>query len=491
MDRRFGIILPVYSIPSRYGIGSLGKEAYSFVDFLSKSGVGLWQVLPLGPTSYGDSPYQCFSAFAGNDYFIDLDKLKDEGLLTEADLAGADDGWDPQFVDYGRIYSTRYEILEKASERFFSSPDEDYFKFTESVSWLEDYALYMAIKRSFGMVAWTEWPEEYRDRRPEIIEAFREEHEDMLRHHRFCQYKFFSQWKALLRYAHRNGIEVVGDAPIYVSMDSADVWSNRDLFCLDEKGYPTVVAGVPPDYFSETGQLWGNPIYRWDEQKDRVYEWWERRVSSASILYDYLRIDHFRGFDSYWTIPADEETAINGEWVEGPGIGFIRFLKNAAGNMKLIAEDLGLLTPSVKALLRDSRLPGMKVLEFAFSGEGESDYLPEAYHVNCICYTGTHDNDPVCPWLDSLDEQSLEFFSEYMKKKGLTPDADGMIRLGLSSEARFFIVQMQDLLETGSGSRTNLPGVQEGNWRWRLTADAITEALSDRIMSLVKEYGRI
>ncbi len=490
MNRRFGIILPVYSIPSAYGIGSLGKEAYSFIDFLSRSGAGLWQVLPLGPTSYGDSPYQCFSAFAGNDYFIDLDTLKDEGLLTEEDLIGADDGWDPSFVDYGRIYNTRYDILDKAAERFFSAPPADYSAFVDSAPWLDDYALYMAIKRSFGMVSWNEWPEEYRDREPETISTFVSENEAMLRHHYFCQYKFFSQWRSLLRYAHHNGIEIVGDAPIYVSMDSADVWSNRELFCLDEKGYPTVVAGVPPDYFSETGQLWGNPIYRWAEQQEKVYEWWGRRVASASLLYDYLRIDHFRGFDSYWAIPADEDTAINGEWVEGPGLEFIQFLKKSAGSMRLIAEDLGLLTESVKKLLKDSGLPGMKVLEFAFSGDGESDYLPEAYHVNCICYTGTHDNDPVCPWLDSLDKKSLRAFRDYVKDKGLTPDADGLIRLGMSSRAKFFIVQMQDLLETGSDSRTNLPGVQEGNWRWRLTAEDLTDGLSDRIMSLVKEYGR-
>ena len=490
MNRKFGIILPVYSIPSKYGIGSLGKEAYSFIDFLSKSGVGLWQVLPLGPTSYGDSPYQCFSAFAGNDYFIDLDILRDEGLLTDEDLKEADEGWDPGFVDYGRVYCTRYSILEKAAIRFFSAPSDDYSEFVDSTPWLKDYALYMAIKRTFGMVAWTEWPAEYRDRDTAAISTFMSENESLIRHHYFCQYKFFSQWKRLLEYAHHNGIEVVGDAPIYVSMDSADVWSNRELFCLDEKGYPTVVAGVPPDYFSETGQLWGNPLYRWDEQKSGVYGWWGRRVASASILYDYLRIDHFRGFDSYWVIPADEDTAINGSWKKGPGIGFIKFLKEAAGSMKLIAEDLGLLTPSVKELLKDSNLPGMKVLEFAFDPEGESDYLPESYNVNCICYTGTHDNDPVCPWLDSLDDDSRKFFKKYVKEKGLTADADGLIRLGMSSKARFFIVQMQDLLETGSESRTNTPGVEEGNWRWRIISDCLTDRLSDRILALVSEYDR-
>lgn len=491
MNRRFGIILPVYSLPSRYGIGSFGKKAHSFVDFLSRSGVSLWQVLPMGPTGYGDSPYQCFSAFAGNDYFIDLDMLKEEGLLTEEDLEGADAGWDQDKVDYGRIYETRYDLLEKASQRFFLSPPEDFDEFIRSASWLRDYALYMSIKRSLGMIPWTDWPEDYRDRRPGAISAFMSDNEAMLRHHYFCQYKFFSQWKDLLHHAHRNGIEIVGDAPIYVSMDSADVWSNRELFCLDEKGHPTVVAGVPPDYFSETGQLWGNPIYRWDEQKEEVYEWWGRRISSSAVLFDYLRIDHFRGFDSYWVIPSGEETAVNGEWKKGPGIEFIRYLKKSAGSMRLIAEDLGLLTQSVKELLRESGLPGMKVLEFAFSTDEENEYLPEAYQVNCICYTGTHDNDPAAPWIDSLDEKTLKFFRKYVKGKGLTPDPDGMIRLGMASKARFFIVQMQDLLETGSGSRTNRPGVQEGNWQWRIRAEELTDELSKRVYSLVSEYGRI
>lgn len=490
MKRKFGVILPVYSIPSEHGIGSFGKEAFDFIDFLYECGAGIWQVLPLGPTGYGNSPYQCFSAFAGNDYFIDLEKLVEEGLLKRDEIK-EEKSDNADFVDYGKIYSSRYGILDKAAERFFEDIPDDYDVFMRSSPWVIDYAVYMSVKRSFNMTAWTEWPVEFRDRDKDAIDAFVSENDKLLRHHYFCQYEFFKQWNEIVRYAHNREIEILGDMPIYVSMDSADVWSNRDLFLLDEKGFPISVAGVPPDYFSETGQLWGNPIYRWDDKREKVYEWWGSRIKNSAKLFDYLRIDHFRGFDSYWVIPYGEETAVNGEWVEGPGIEFIRYLKGCCGNMKLIAEDLGILTPSVKKLLKDSGLPGMKVLEFAFSSGEDNEYLPENYPVNCVCYTGTHDNDPVIPWLDALDKESEIFFKRYMESRDLTPDEEGMVRLGMSSRARFFIVQMQDILKAGSMSRTNRPGEDSDNWMWRLRKNDLSGELASKVREVVTEYDRI
>jgi len=488
---RFGVILPVFSLPSDYGIGSIGNGAYRFIDFLADSSVSLWQILPLGPTSYGDSPYQCFSAFAGNDYFIDLDLLAEDNLLTEDELSSVREENGGNYIDYGNIYNTRYDILEAASKRFWNNPESDFKTFFDNnKDWLVDFALYMSIKRHCGMSAWVSWPEEYKMRDPDALSAFSLTNDAAIKHHYFCQYTFYKQWNSLLQYAHSKGISVIGDVPFYVSMDSADVWANKDLFRLDSDGYPTVVAGVPPDYFSETGQLWGNPIYAWNSSERDVYKWWGRRVSHSSSFFDYLRIDHFRGFDSYWTVPAEEKTAINGKWIKGPGIKFIRYLKRCAGDMRLIAEDLGLLTPSVKNMLKKSRLPGMKVLEFAFSGDEDSEYLPEHHTYNCVCYTGTHDNEPLYAWLTSLDPDSEAFLKQYMDEKGLSADADGIIQLGMASKAKFFIVQLQDLLGTGEESRINTPGVEGNNWRWRLAKEQLTPALASEISSLVKKNNR-
>lgn len=490
MKRKFGIILPVFSLPSKYGIGSFGKDAYDFIDFLHESKVSIWQVLPLGPTSYGDSPYQSFSAFAGNDYFIDLDFLIDEGLLTSDEVAQCDTQFEDK-IDYGKLFVSRFEILDKAAIRFRNNIPDDYYQFIkENEKWLTDFALFMSIKKTFGMISWLEWPEEYRLKDKQKIDQFAEDHKDLIDHYYFCQYEFFKQWSAVKEYANQKGIEIIGDVPFYVALDSSDVWGNRELFVLNEKGFPIEVAGVPPDYFSETGQLWGNPIYDWENNKKDLYKWWRSRIKSSGKLFDYIRIDHFRGLDSFWAVPAGRPNAIEGEWKIGPGIRFIRYLKRSSRKIQLIAEDLGLLTPSVIKMLKDSRLPGMKVLEFAFSSDEDNEYLPETYPENCVCYTGTHDNGPLKEWINSLDEDASEFMSKYLKKKGLNPGIDGLIRLGMSSNARIFMVQLQDFLETDENSRINTPGKEEGNWQWRVNPELLNNQLSDRISDLVVQYDR-
>lgn len=490
-DRKFGIILPVFSLPSRYGIGSLGQKAFDFIDYLYNSRVGLWQVLPLGPTSYGNSPYQSFSAFAGNEYFIDLELLISDGLLKKEDINKFEDKDESGRIDYGKLYLYRFDILDKAARNFFKHVPADYFSFIENnKKWINDYALFMALKKQFDMIPWLQWPEQYRQKDKNTIDQFLLDNKELIDHFCFCQYEFYKQWTAVRQYANRKKVKIIGDIPFYVSLDSADVWANKQLFMLDATGSPTEVAGVPPDYFSETGQLWGNPIYAWSTRKKEVYEWWGDRVSISNKLFDYLRIDHFRGFDSYWAVPAESDTAINGKWKKGPGIDFIKYIKKASGNMKLIAEDLGLLTPSVRKMLRESRLPGMKVLEFAFSDDETNEYLPDQYPVNCVCYTGTHDNEPLSAWFDSLDKQSRSFFIKYMTKKRLNPDIDGIIRLGMSSKAKMFIVQMQDLLGTGNDSRINSPGVEEGNWQWRVSFTLLDDTLKQRIQFLTSKYNR-
>ena len=491
MKRKFGIILPVFSLPSQYGIGTFGKSAYDFINFLDESKVSLWQVLPLGPTSYGNSPYQSFSAFAGNDYFIDLDYLISDGLLLDEEVEKLKDGQYEIKIDYGKLFQTRYEILDLAANRFFENKPSGFDRFVnENKAWLIDFAVFMSLKRKFNMSSWLEWPEEYRLKNKKVIDQFVEENEAIINHFLFCQYEFEKQWISVKRYANSKGIEIIGDIPFYVALDSSDVWGNRDLFVLDEQGFPTEVAGVPPDYFSETGQLWGNPIYDWSNRREELYQWWRARVIASNKLFDYIRIDHFRGFDSYWSVPAGSPNAIKGEWKKGPGIRFIRYLKRSAKNIKLIAEDLGLLTPSVIKLLKDSRLPGMKVLEFAFSSDEENEYLPDVYPKNCVCYTGTHDNGPLKEWIISLDEDSYSFMSRYLKKKGFEANIDGLIRLGMSSNARIFMVQLQDLLEIGAESRINTPGSDEGNWQWRLEPFSLNEELALRVSDMVVEYGR-
>ncbi len=492
MDRSCGILLPVSALPSPYGIGSLGKAAYEFIDFLAAAKQSWWQILPAGPTSYGDSPYQSFSTYAGNPYFIDLDMLINDGLLEKSELEGIDWGNDASRVDYEKIYINRFTVLEKAAKRLLADKSAELTEFIEeNSSWLGDYSLFMALKRYFGMKPWNEWPDkEIRLHRTDAVEKYRKLLRDDIELFECIQYLFYKQWGKLREYAHENGIRIIGDLPIYVAMDSADVWANPELFLLDEENVPTAVAGVPPDYFSKDGQLWGNPLYDYDTMRCDGYGWWIRRVDGASKLYDALRIDHFRGFESFWAIPYGEETAINGKWIKGPGMDLVGRLTSWFYNVSFIAEDLGILTPEVKQLLSDSGLPGMKVLEFAFEPSGESDYLPHKYPENCVCYVGTHDNAPITQWLEAADEEELCFAKRYLGLNDAEGYSWGIIRGGMCSSASLFIAQLQDYLGLGADARMNTPGVAEGNWQWRFTADMLTSELTEKIAELTLMYGR-
>lgn len=492
MERSCGILLHLSSLPSPYGIGTMGRAAYEFVDFLNKAGQSLWQLLPLGPTSCGDSPYQSFSSFAGNPYFIDLDTLVEDGLLTKGELDGIDWGKNPEFVDYGKIYENRFKVLKIAAERGIERDKAELERFvSDNRSWLPDYALFMALKRHFGMKAWFDWPdEEIRLHKPEAVERYAELlHEDVL-FFEYIQFLFFKQWDALHEYAKAHGVKMIGDMPIYVAMDSADVWASPEFFLLDEKNVPVEVAGVPPDYFSKDGQLWGNPLYDFDAMRRDGYGWWIRRVDGASKLCDILRIDHFRGFESFWAVPFDAETAKVGRWVKGPGMDLVGRLTSWFSELGFIAEDLGLLTPEVHELLEQSKLLGMKVLEFAFDPTEPSNYLPHNYTQNCVCYVGTHDNAPVMAWRDEADAAEVEFAERYLAISDAEGFNWGMIRGGMSSVASMFIVQMQDFLGLGADARMNTPGTQFGNWRWRLKSNELTPELAAKLLDMAKMYGR-
>ena len=492
MERSSGILLPILSLPSPYGIGTMGKAAYRFVDFLAKAGQSFWQMLPVGPTSYGDSPYQSFSAFAGNPYFIDLDMLREEGLLLQTEIDAVDWGTDPKRVDYAKIYENRFALLEKAKERGWARDAAAVSRFTaENARWLPDYALYMALKRHFGMQAWTEWEDEaIRLRRPDALENYRRELAGDIELFIYIQYLFFRQWNALRDYAKGRGIGIIGDLPIYVAMDSADVWAEPQFFQLDEKNIPYEVSGVPPDAFSAEGQLWGNPLYDWEEMKKDGYGWWIRRVDGAAKLYDVLRIDHFRGLESYWAVPYGDPDAKNGRWVKGPGMDLVSVLKNWFPEVSFIAEDLGYLTPEVQQLLRDSDFPGMKVLEFAFDSREPSDYLPHTYPHHCVCYVGTHDNETVMAWKEAAAPADIAMAVKYL---GLHEEEGfhwGILRGGMSSVAELFVAQMQDFLGLGAEARMNTPSTLGGNWQWRLQEGEITDALAEKIADLTQLYGR-
>lgn len=492
MERCCGILLHLSSLPSPYGIGTMGRAAYNFVDFLSSAGQSLWQLLPLGPTSCGDSPYQSFSSFAGNPYFIDLDMLVEDGLLVQSELDGIDWGTDPELVDYGKIYENRFKVLKIAADLGIKHDAAEFEKFViDNRSWLPDYALFMALKRHFGMKAWFDWPDEdIRLHKPEAVGKYAELLNEDVQFFEYIQLLFFKQWDALHKYANERGVKIVGDMPIYVAMDSADVWASPEFFLLDEKNVPVEVAGVPPDYFSKDGQLWGNPLYDYDAMRRDGYGWWIRRVDGASKLCDILRIDHFRGFESFWAVPFNAETAKVGRWVKGPGMDLVGRLTSWFSDLGFIAEDLGLLTPEVHELLEQSGLPGMKVLEFAFDPTEPSNYLPHKYTQNCVCYVGTHDNAPVMAWRDEADKAEVEFAERYLAISDAEGFNWGMIRGGMSSVASMFIAQMQDYLGLGADTRMNTPGTQFGNWRWRLKADALTPELAERLLDMVKTYGR-
>ncbi|MBB5266115.1 4-alpha-glucanotransferase [Catenibacillus scindens] len=492
MKRASGILLPVFSLPSEYGIGCFSKDAYTFVDMLKNAGQSYWQILPLGPTGYGDSPYQSFSTFAGNPYFIDLNTLVDEGLLTRQECGTFDFGGKDDEIDYEKIYLSRFKALKLAYDRF--DQNDDYRTFVhKNQFWLEDYALYMAIKDHNNGVAWKEWEEPLRDREPQALAKAREELAEAVDFYRFQQYEFDKQWTKLHTYANQQGIKIIGDIPIYVAFDSADTWASPQLFQFDENNNPTGVAGCPPDGFSATGQLWGNPLYRWDYHKETGYAWWIQRIAYSLKLYDVVRIDHFRGFDEYYAIPYGDATAENGKWMPGPGMDLFHAIEEKLGRPDIIAEDLGFLTPTVLELLKDSGFPGMKVLQFAFDARESSNYLPHTYTENCVVYTGTHDNDTTRGWYHEVGKEARDFAKEYMCKPRLDEDslAQDFIAMAMGSVARLCVIPMQDYLNLGTKARINLPSTLGGNWVWRLKKDQLSEEVFREMGRVTKLYGRM
>lgn len=492
--RASGVLMHISSLPSNYGIGTMGKEAFAFVNFLKGASQKLWQILPINQTSYGDSPYQSFSTFAGNPYFIDLDMLCEEKLLLKSDYANIDWGDDKTAVDYGKIYENRFVVLKKAHNRFKKQKGTDtaeYKAFLKSNSkWLEDYALFMALKFEHGGKSWLEWEEDLRRRKPAVMETKKIALAVEIDFWRFVQYKFFEQMGKLKSYANKNGIKIIGDIPIYVAADSADVWANPKLFLLDKKLNPIDVAGCPPDYFSKTGQLWGNPLYRWDVMQKNGYKWWVNRILSVGKTYDIVRIDHFRGFESYYAIPSTAETAQTGEWRKGPGIELFNELNKHKKIPSIIAEDLGLITPPVKELLAESGYPGMKVLQFAFNARQDNAYLPHNYEKNCVCYIGTHDNDTVEGWLETVNKKDMKYIMDYLNVADKSQVREALIRAGFASAADTFIMTMQDLLGLSTKERMNMPGIPQGYWRYRMVKSQYSKELQKKLLNLTELYHR-
>jgi len=493
--RQSGVLMHISSLPGKYGIGSFGQSAYDFVDFLVRTKQRYWQILPLGTTSYGDSPYQSFSAFAGNTYFIDFDILIEEGLLNEADVKGADFGDDPRKVDYAKIFDARRPIMEKAVARFLKAEDlSDYESFVEqNAAWLEVFAEYMAIKEHFDNLAWTEWPDEaIRRREAASLASYREKLADKLTYHRVTQYLFFKQWLRLKAYANEHHIEIVGDMPIYVAADSADVWAQPHFFKTDAVGKPTCVAGCPPDEFSETGQLWGNPIYDWEAMDKDGYAWWIERLRESFKIYDIVRIDHFRGFESYWEVPAGSETSASGKWVKGPDYKLFAAVKEALGDLNIIAEDLGFMTDEVIELRERTGFPGMKILQFAFNPDDESIDSPHLAPNNSVMYTGTHDNNTVLGWYkDEIDDATRQYMAQYTNRKEYETVPHAMLRTIFASVSFMAIATMQDLLELDSAARMNYPSTIGGNWTWRMTAEELNPIVEGELYSLTKTYRRM
>lgn len=492
--RASGILLHVTSLPGPYGIGTLGREAYKFIDLLKAGNQTYWQILPMGPTGFGASPYQTDSVFAGNPFLIDLDDLVADGLLTQAEVDMCFWGDDPSQVDFETVEAGREPLLRLACDRGWERDKAALESFRAAEPWIEDYALFKALKKHFGDASWTGWEnEDIRLRRSdEVLDRYRAILQDEMRVVIYSQYLFFRQWEALRAYAREQGIGIIGDVPIYVPMDSADVWVNRELFQLDEEGNPTAVAGVPPDYFSEDGQLWGNPLYDWDRMAADGYGWWLQRMEAAAKMYDVIRIDHFRGLESYWAVPNGEETARNGLWRKGPGECFVSALKERLPNVAIIAEDLGILTEEVHALRKLSGWPGMKILEFAFSADSRSTYLPHCHEENCVCYVGTHDNATLRQWMEEAPPQDVAFAKEYLGIRGEESFCRGVIRGGMASAAKLFVAQMQDWLELGAEARMNIPGTLGGrNWRWRVSGDMLRMELFWEMARMNYIYGRI
>ena len=488
--RTSGILMPIFSLSSPYGIGTFGKKAYEFVDFLVKGGQSYWQILPLNPTNYGDSPYQSFSSFAGNPYFIDLDMLIEERLLTKAEVEAVDFGNDPESVDYGKLYNNRIPLLKKAYARF--TPSAEYRTFCEENSfWINEYALFMALKNAHNDVAWENWEKELRFREEDAINKVKAESSDIIEFYRFIQFKFDQQWQKLKAYANENGIKIIGDIPIYVAYDSADTWSAPSQFLLDKDLKPIKVAGCPPDAFSEDGQLWGNPLYRWDVMKKDDYNWWKKRMGHAMKLYDLIKIDHFRGFEAYYAIPYGDKNAKRGTWKKGPNMALFNSMKKEFGDeLPIIAEDLGFLTEGVYKMLRKSGFPGMKVMQFAFDGRAENEYLPHNHIKNCVVYTGTHDNDTIMGWYKTASKKSLEQAVKYMH---FTSDEGfnwTMMRTALMSVADTVILMMHDLMGLGSEARINVPSTVGGNWQWRVADGCVNDWLATIVLENTATYGR-
>ncbi|MDD7219987.1 MAG: 4-alpha-glucanotransferase [Blautia sp.] len=496
-NRRCGVLLPVSSLPSKYGIGCFSKSAYEFVDKLKEAGQCCWQILPLCPTSYGDSPYQSFSTFAGNPYFISLEDLIEEGVLTEEECDSMDFGDDPSDVDYAKLYKGRYKLLRKAYERSDISKNPDFVKFQQEEGyWLKDYALFMALKERFGGVTWSEWPQDIRLRWQYSLDYYRRECYFDIEFQEYMQFKFYEQWNKLKAYANKKGIQIIGDIPIYVAMDSADTWASPWLFKLDENNQPTQVAGCPPDGFSATGQLWGNPLYNWEVHRQSGFEWWIRRIAHCFKMYDVVRIDHFRGFDEYYAIPFGDTTAENGWWEKGPGMDLFHAISARLQKKDIIAEDLGFVTPSVEQLVRDSGYPNMKVIEFAFDERdtgNASSYLPHNYSNNCVVYTGTHDNETLAGWFQSITDKERLMVREYLNNFHSSDEEiyKDLICLAMESVADLCVIPMQDYLGLGNDCRTNKPSTIGINWRWRLKEGQFDEKLSKWMKKLAVTYGRV
>ncbi len=497
-ERLSGILLHPTSLPSAYGIGDLGQAAYEFVDFLEKAGQHLWQILPLTHTGYGDSPYQSFSAYAGQPLLISPDHLLELGLLDASDLAGVPAS-DPEHIDYGSIIPWKQAVFEKAYEHFTSDAFQalplysEFLDFTEKESgWLDDYALFMACKAVNGGVSWLEWEERYRLPTPTFKKRLRSALRSQIGFYQFLQFLFYKEWLALKAYANAHDVRIIGDIPIFVSMDSADVWANQHLFQLDSKGFPLKVAGVPPDYFSATGQLWGNPLYDWKAHEKEGFSWWISRIRHQLRSIDILRIDHFRGFEAYWSVPYGEKTAINGKWIPAPGYELFQAIQDALGDgLPIIAEDLGIITPEVDALRKAFHFPGMKVLQFAFDSLGESSYLPHRFTtVDCVCYTGTHDNDTSLGWYRTLDPKCQRKVRLYTNSTDALKPGWALIRSALSSIAAYAVFPLQDVLGYGSDARMNTPGSASGNWDWRFTGGALRDELAEALKEITVLYGR-
>ncbi len=491
--RRSGILMPIFSLPSPYGIGTFGKAAYTFVDFLKKAGQSYWQILPLGPTTYGDSPYQSYSTFAGNPYFIDLEILCEEGYLAKEECNAVDFGDNENDIDYGKLYRGRNALMRLALPRFLESTPSDFAAFCKkNMFWLDDYALFMALKDENGGASFDRWENDLKLRKKSAVKAakLRLEHEIVL--WKMQQYFFFRQWTSLKKYANDNGVSIIGDLPIYVACDSADVWASPEQFVLDENCRPTEVAGCPPDAFTADGQLWGNPLYHWEKMKADGYAWWCRRMKAASTLYDVVRLDHFRGFEAYYTIPAGRKNARRGKWKKGPGMELFDTFRKKIGDIPIIAEDLGFLTPEVYEMLAKSGYPGMKVAQFGFGNPNEeSEYMPHTYPKNCVAYAGTHDNETILGWLAGANEKTVKLATDYFRLTETEGAAWGMIRALMASSANTVIFQIQDFIGLGNEARINEPSTLGKNWRWRIQSDCINDWLAGLIRRSTETYYRI